>query len=172
MATGPNGVIIYASRYGTTLQYAEWIRKELRIPLIVPERLDDQVLAACDFVIIATPVYRGEMLVREWLWYNQFRLRAKRVFLAIVCTHFADGEKRVTIMKDNIPIGISPEYYFLPGRLIVDALTTEDSRFLHLNATTEENRGNGDAVVTDATAMEESIMPLLESVRAFVDGSH
>lgn len=132
MATSPDGVIVYKSRYGTTQQYAEWIKKELRVPKIDPERLDGQVLAACDFVVIGTPVYQGEMLIRDWLWFNQPGLSAKRLFVFIVCLHFTDADKRQQMIADNIPGSLlaSCAFYFLPGRVNVEALSPEDARLM------------------------------------------
>ena len=116
MATPLDGVLVYRTRYGTTLQYAEWIKKELRIPMIDPERMDDQVLSACDFLVIGTPVYQGEMLIRDWLYQNERRLEGKRLFLFIACSHFADREKQQIMIKDNIPASILArcEPYFMP----------------------------------------------------------
>ena len=161
MATSPDGVLVYKSRYGTTLQYTEWIKKELRIPGIDPERLDGQVLSACDFLVIGTPVYQGEMLIRDWLWLNQPRLSAKRLFLFIVCLHFTDAEKRRQMIADNIPGSLLAgcEFYFLPGRVIVEALSAEDARLM------------GDQAPPPLTHVtEERIRPLVAAVRAFGAG--
>jgi hypothetical protein len=118
MATSLNGVIVYRSRAGATQQYAMWIKEELRIPMIDPERLDDRILSICDFVVIGTPVYTGEMLVRDWLWSNHHRLSKMRLFLFVVCAHFSDSEKRRMMIDDNIPPDIVRccELHFLPGR--------------------------------------------------------
>jgi hypothetical protein len=158
MATPPDGVLVYRSRYGTTLQYAEWIKKELRIPKIEPERLDDQVLAASDFLVIGTPVYQGEMLIRDWLEQNEQRLHTKRLFLFIVCLHFTDAEKRQQMITDNIPDGLLSgcELYFLPGRLVVENLSAEDARFMDTQ---------GPPPITHVTA--ERIRPLVASVREY-----
>jgi hypothetical protein len=157
MTTSPDGVIVYKSRYGTTQQYAEWIKKKLRMPRIDPERLDASILAACDFLVIGTPVYQGEMLIRDWLWLNQPRLSTKRLFFFIVCLHFTDAEKRRQMIADNIPGSLLAdcEFYFLPGRVIVETLSAEDARLLDAQASPP---------LTHVT--EERIRPLVESVRA------
>lgn len=161
MATSPDGVIVYKSRYGTTQQYAEWIKKELRIPKIDPERLDGSILSACDFLVIGTPVYQGEMLIRDWLWLNQPRLSTKRLFFFIVCLYFTDAEKRRQMIADNIPGSLlgGCEFHFLPGRVNVEALTAEDARLMN---------GQAPSPLTHVT--EERIRPLVESVRAYGAG--
>ena len=123
-----NGVVIYKSRYGTTQEYAERIRTELGIPMIDPERLDGQVLSVCDFLVIGSPVYLGEMLIRDWLKENQSRLGATRLFLFVVGTDLTDSGKRLAVIRGNIPTGMlaSCEIYFLPGREVVNGLPVAD----------------------------------------------
>lgn len=162
MTTVPDGVLVYKSRYGTTQQYAEWIKKELRIPKIDPERIDGQVLSASDFLVIGTPVYQGEMLIRDWLWLNQPQLSGKRLFLFIVCLHFTDAEKRRLMIADNIPGSLLPvcEAFFLPGSVILETLSPEDARFM-----------DGQPVASPLTHVtEERIRPLVASVRAYGEG--
>ena len=161
MATPPDGVLVYKSRYGTTLQYAEWIKKELRIPKIDPERLDSSILAACDFLVIGAPVYQGEMLIRDWLWLNQPRLSAKRLFFFIVCLHFTDAEKRRQMIADNIPGSLlaACEFHFVPGRVIMETLSPEDARLI-----------DGQVPPPQTHVTEERIRPLVASVRAYGAG--
>ena len=172
MATPLDGVLVYRTRYGTTLQYAEWIKKELRIPMIDPERMDDQVLSACDFLVIGTPVYQGEMLIRDWLYQNERRLEGKRLFLFIACSHFADREKQQIMIKDNIPASILArcEPYFIPGRLLVEKLTPEDVSLLSLATPAEPHRDKKDAAASSIPLQEENIIPLIESIRYFASG--
>lgn len=160
MTTSPDGVIVYKSRYGTTQQYAEWIKKELHVPGIDPERLDASILAACDFLMIGTPVYQGEMLIRDWLWLNQPRLGTKRLFFFIVCLYFTDAEKRRQMIADNIPGSLlgGCEFHFLPGRVTVEALSAEDARLM-------------DGQVPPLTHVtQERIRPLVAAVRAYGAG--
>jgi menaquinone-dependent protoporphyrinogen IX oxidase len=181
MGPSLSGVILFKSRYGTTGQYGEWIRKALRLPLIDPERLDQQVLSACDFLVIGTPVYRGKMLIGDWLRQNEARLRGTRLFLFIVCTHYADTEKQQTMIRDNIPPALlgSCTAWFLPGKLMIDRLTREDSLFLNLTASPEAGRVSGSVTVagrnsTCATetavdpVREENLGPLLDTLRSLV----
>jgi len=172
MGTPLNGVVVFKSRYGATQQYAEWIREELRIPLIDPERLDDRVVAVCDFVVIGTPVYRGKMLIADWLAQNQQRLRGRRLFLFIVCTHFEDREQQMRMLRDNIPDGMLASFdaWFLAGRVIVGDLSETDVLYLNLADLTAEERVKKDnATRTGDLVREGNILPLVEKVRSFAD---
>lgn len=167
MAASPNGVVVYESRYGATRQYAEWIKQELGIPLVSPERLDEHVLSLCDFLVVGAPVYLGKMLVADWLKDNQINLREKRLFLFIVCTHYADVEKQQTMIKENVPEGIlaSCETFFVPGRVVVGNLSAEDALALGLGENTDRDR----ASLADPCdpVHKANIIPLLDAVAGF-----
>ena len=170
IATVINGVVAYESRYGATEQYAQWMRQELRIPLIEPERLDDQVLHASDFLVVATPVYRGKMLVADWLRDNQIRLRETRLFLVIVCTHFSDKEKQMNIIRDNIPSGMLAfsQAWFLPGRVISSELNTADAQYLNLAMLSAQERAARDAATRAGDPVrKENILPVIPAVHSF-----
>jgi menaquinone-dependent protoporphyrinogen IX oxidase len=169
MTASPNGVIVYKTRYGTTQEYAEWIRKELRIPMIDPERLDEQVLSRCDFLVVGTSVYLGKMLIADWLSDNLDRLRKMRVFLFVVCTYFSDMERQRAMIKDNIPDALLAvcDVFFLPGRVIADRLSTEDAFLLDPRAGGESPAG----VVPECDPVQKgNILPLLKAVWAFATG--
>jgi len=172
MAGPSDGVVLYQSRYGATQQYPEWMRKELRIPMIDPERLDDLVLRACNFIVIGTPVYRGRMLIRDWLRDNQHRLRETRLFLMIVCTHFSDREKQMTMIRDNIPYGMLPscEAWFMPGKVIIADLCETDAQYLNVATLTERERAEKDAAMLASDPIQkENILPVIKAVRSFTD---
>ena len=57
-----NGAIFYASKYGSTEQYAHWIADELDIP-VFDIRRDPETPAAYDFALIAVPALSGWQLV-------------------------------------------------------------------------------------------------------------
>jgi len=129
-----NGIVLYKSRYGATRQYADWISADLRLPMIDPERLDDQVLAACNFLLIGTSVYNGELLLKDWLEQHAQRLRNKKLFLFIVCAPSPDVEKHPQIIADNVPKAIraATGVFFLPGRMIINDTDVDAVRKEHI----------------------------------------
>jgi hypothetical protein len=96
--------------------------------MIDPERLDDQVLSLCDFLVIGSPVYQGEMLIRDWLKDNRVRFGQRRLFVFIIGTDLAEIGKRLAVIRENIPTGMLAycEVYFLAGRQIVDGVGAAD----------------------------------------------
>ena len=61
------GIIIYKSKYGATSQYAHWLSEELKLPAREPEEITSNELADCDFIIVGSAVYVGNLLIRKWL---------------------------------------------------------------------------------------------------------
>lgn len=119
--------------------------------MIDPDRLDHQILSMCDFLVIGTPVYNGNMLISDWLRQNEHRLRGTRLFFFIVCTYYADLEKQQIMIRDNIPSGLLPScaIWFLPGR---------------------DPEVESIAALTADLVQEKVLVPLLGTVRAFAAG--
>jgi menaquinone-dependent protoporphyrinogen IX oxidase len=78
------GIIIYKGKYGATQQYAEWLSKELQLPVRKPENLTASHLSLYDFVVIGSSVYEGGLLMKNWLKKYAEILQNKKVFLFIV----------------------------------------------------------------------------------------
>ncbi|HEY8969763.1 MAG TPA: flavodoxin domain-containing protein [Puia sp.] len=125
-----NGIVLYRSRNGATRQYADWIGTALRLPVIDPERVDETLLAAADFLLIGTSVYYGELTLRDWLKENVPGLVHKKLFFFIVCAPSPDVSKHGQIIMDNIPgplLRPSTDIFFLPGRWMLDPASKEAS---------------------------------------------
>lgn len=165
-----NGIVLYKSRYGATRQYADWIGRDLRLPVIDPERMDERLLATCDFLLIGASVYNGELLLKDWLRENEHRFSRKKLFLFIVCAPTPDVGKHHQIILDNIPRSIwdVTDIVFLPGRWILRDLSLADSRTLEQKARTENDPVKKNALSQDNDAVkEEHIAGLLKTVRSF-----
>jgi len=166
-----NGIVLYRSKYGATRQYADWIGADLRLPVIDPEMINDQLLAACDFLLIGTSVYLGDLLLKAWLKGNKHRLEHKKLFFFIVCAPTPDVSTHGQIIMDNIPGDLlrpSTDIVFLPGRWIFSQLSRTDGRVLKAKALTETDPAKKEALSQDSDAVKkENIAELLEAVRSF-----
>jgi len=149
-----NGIVLYKSRYGATRQYADWIGADLRLPVIDPERIDEKLLAACDFLLIGTSVYNGDLLLKTWLRGSTHHLKDKKLFFFIVCAPSPDVNRHGQIIMDNIPSVLlrpATDIFFLPGRWI-----------------TEDGPAKRDILSQDNDAVKkENIAGVLEAVRTF-----
>jgi menaquinone-dependent protoporphyrinogen IX oxidase len=166
-----NGIVLYRSRYGATRQYADWIGADLRLPVIDPEMINDRLLAGCDFLLIGTSVYLGDLLLRAWLKANKHRLEHKKLFFFIVCAPSPDVTRHGQIIMDNIPGDLlrpSTDIVFLPGRWIFSQLSPTDGRVLKEKAQTETDPAKKQVLSQDSDAVKkENISELLEAVRSF-----
>jgi len=139
-----NGIVLYRSRYGATKQYADWIGTALRLPVIDPERVDEQLLATCDFLLIGTPIYTGELLLKAWLKENVLHLRHKKLFFFIVCAPSPDVSKHGQVIMDNLPSPLlrpSTDIFFLPGRWILDDPALKEALSKDSDGVKKENIG-------------------------------
>ena len=166
-----NGAVIYKSRYGATEQYAGWIGGELKLPVLAPERLDESIISACDFLIIGTSVYMGKLLIKDWLGHHKKLLMGKKLFLFIVCGSAAlDLQAQDQIIKTNLPEGLfTPEsIFFLPGRLSRKDLSLADRMLLRLGARLEEDPIKKASMSHDIDAVKkENITDIIKAVRGF-----
>ena len=165
-----NGIVLYKSRYGATRQYADWIGTDLRLPVIDPERMNEGLLAACDFLLIGASVYNGDLLLKDWLKKNQYHLVNKKLFLFIVCAPMSDAGKHHQIILDNIPgpIWDVTDIVFLPGRWILRELSVTDGQALEEKARLENDPAKKGALSQDSDDVrKEHIDDLLKKVRSF-----
>lgn len=61
-----NGAIFYATRYGSTAQYAEWISVATGISAFDVNKTDADP-SAYDFVVIGSPVIYHKLPIRNWV---------------------------------------------------------------------------------------------------------
>jgi hypothetical protein len=60
------GAVFYASRYGSTAQYAQWIAEATSLPVYNVEE-PHATLAEFDFLVIGSPVLYFKLMVRRWV---------------------------------------------------------------------------------------------------------
>jgi len=165
-----NGIVLYRSRYGATRQYADWIAADLRLPVIDPERIDERLLSASDFLLIGASVYNGDLSLKTWLRGNTHHLEHKKLFFFIVCAPSPDVNKYGQIIMDNIPGALlrpSTDIFFLPGRWIFSDLSPSDRRALMEKALAESDPTKKAALSQDIDAVKkENVAGLLEAVRS------
>ena len=78
-----NGAIFYASKYGSTEQYAHWIADELDIPFYDIRR-DHAEPSDYDFALIAVPVIYHKLMGHKWICRHADTLLARPTFLVSV----------------------------------------------------------------------------------------
>ncbi len=56
-----NAIVLYASKYGSTEQYARWIAKRLNCPVLNIRKLTDDLLEKVDTVVFGGGIYAGKI---------------------------------------------------------------------------------------------------------------
>ncbi|HOG64640.1 MAG TPA: flavodoxin domain-containing protein [Spirochaetota bacterium] len=162
------GLVVYASHYGTTRQYAVWIATELGFECIEAVKgIPDP--SGYDCIIMGGSVYAGGWLLRKWVEQHAGILVRKRVYGFTVSTTPPEktGEHDAVVLK-NLPKNLqegTPFWHF-GGAIDVGKL-----RFFHRilfrmvmsmskSPDAGEHKRNGVDYVSRG-----SILPLLERVK-------
>ena len=131
------GIVIYKGKYGATKQYAKWIGWELGLPVADSKDIKENELSYYDFLLIGTSVYIGKLQIQKWLKDNIAYLHGKKIFLfQVAATPPEEKEKRQAYNRASIPEEIlkNCEFYFLPGRMIMQKLSWIDRFMLKMGA--------------------------------------
>ncbi len=165
-------VITYKGRYGATKQYAEWLGKELNIPVSPVENLDEEDLGKLDAVIIGTSVYIGKLEAGKWMRKNVHVLKRKKVFLFIVSgTPPNEREKLMEYVSGGVPKDLLENCHvsFLHGRMIYKNLGWRDKFMLKMGARLVRAKDPAEAtqMITDFDDVKkENLTGLIELIKA------
>jgi menaquinone-dependent protoporphyrinogen IX oxidase len=78
-----NGAIFFASKYGSTAEYAGWISVATGLPVF--DARDANVdPTRYDFLVLGSPVYYYKPVIRKWLRRNLARLKDKPIIMFTV----------------------------------------------------------------------------------------
>ena len=131
------GIVIYKGKYGATKQYAKWIGAESGLPVADSKDIKENELSYYDFLLIGSSVYIGKLQIQKWLKDNLTYLCGKKIFLfQVAATPPEEKEKRQAYNRSSIPDEIMKncEFYFLPGRMIMQKLSWKDRFMLKMGA--------------------------------------
>lgn len=165
------GIIIYKGRYGATQQYAGWLGAALKLEVWPAGRVDKDSLTGYDYFLIGSSVYIGKLEIKKWLAKNQSYLRAKKIFFFQVAgTPPEEKEKRQVYNESGIPkeIKVNCEFYFLPGRMVMQKLSWKDRFMLKMGARLTKNHAEKKTMLTDYDHVtKEKLNGLIESVEKY-----
>lgn len=165
------GIVVYNGKYGATKQYAKWIGRELGLPVEDSKDILANELSYYDFLLIGSSVYIGKLQIQKWLKNNLAYLSEKKIFLfQVAATSPVEKEKRQAYNLASIPSAIlkNCEFYFLPGRMIMQKLSWKDRFMLKMGARLTKDPAEKKIMLTDYDGVrKENIAALLNAVREF-----
>ena len=129
-----NGAVLYATKYGSTAQYAGWIGDATRMP-VWNVNTKDVDLEKYDFFVIATPVIYYKLLIADWMRENLAKLNGKPIIMVTV-SGAPPGPKLDAWVGDSLPADFvgTIKHVALRGRQIPSELTWYDRAMLIIAA--------------------------------------
>ncbi len=128
------GAVLYATKYGSTAEYANWIGAAAGLP-ILNVRTDDVDVDAYDFLILATPVIYYKLLITDWVRENLPKLGGKPIVMVTV-SGAPPGPKLNAWVGDSLPADFLAGVTHVPlrGRQIPAQLSWYDRAMLIIAA--------------------------------------
>jgi menaquinone-dependent protoporphyrinogen IX oxidase len=165
------GIIVYKGKYGSTHQYASWLRNELELHLAPAENCKKYQLELSDVVIIGSSIYIGKLSIGKWMKNNIDTLRNKKIFLFAVCgTPVSETKKLQTYLESSVPAELLQQckVYFLPGRLVYKNLSWMDKFMLRMGSMLSKEPEAKNAMLTDYDDVkEENLDELVNDIKTF-----
>lgn len=166
-----NSVIIYKGKYGATQQYAQWLSEELGLRVDSAVNISGDAIKPFDYLILGSSVYIGKLQLTSWLLKNEKILAGKKIFFFLVAgTPPSETEKLMGYINKCIPGSLisSCEFYFLPGKLDIKALSWKDRFMLRMGARLAKDPADRANMLTPYDKVKkENLAPILENVRRF-----
>ena len=129
-----DGAVLYATKYGSTAEYANWIGQATGLPVfdVRKEAVDPNEF---DFLILATPVIYYKLLITDWVQRNLSKLARKPIIMVTV-SGAPPGPKLDAWVGDSLPAEFiaNATHVGLRGRQIPGDLTWFDRAMLIIAA--------------------------------------
>jgi menaquinone-dependent protoporphyrinogen IX oxidase len=168
------GIIIYKGKYGATKQYAEWLGKELDLPVFNPDNYRTEDVFNCDYVIIGSSVYIGKLQMKDWIKSNIPGLLKKKLYMFVVSgTPPEERGKLETYLQGSVPFQMRKrsQVYFLPGKLTYSNLSWRDKFMLRMGAMLNKDKEAGKKMLTNYNNVrKENLDALINDVKNYTGG--
>lgn len=129
-----DGAVLYATKYGSTAEYANWIGQATGLPVFDVRKaaVDPNEF---DFLILATPVIYYKLLITDWVQRNLSKLDRKPIIMVTV-SGAPPGPKLDAWVGDSLPAEFiaNATHVGLRGRQIPGNLTWFDRAMLIIAA--------------------------------------
>lgn len=125
-----NGAVLYAAKYGSTAEYADWIGEATGLP-VFNVRSDNVDPESYDFLILATPVIYYKLFITDWVRENLSKLEGKPIVIVTV-SGAPLGPKLDACVGDSLPADFvtNATHVALRGRQTPAELTWYDRAML------------------------------------------
>ncbi len=161
-------LIVYQSKYGSTKQYAEWIRKESNGDLVNIENGDKPDPAGYDIIIIGGSVRIGKIVIAPFIEDHWSVLKGKSVILFTTSGTPPRHPRIQSIYEKSLPEEIRKEikYFPLHGRISGENLTLWDKFLMAIGKLMEQDETLKKDMGKDFDGVQrENLLPLFEYLK-------
>ena len=162
-----NGAIFYASKYGSTAQYAAWIGEATGIPVFNVEGAPPP--DAYDFVVLGSPVIYYGFRIEKWV-NDHLGVLEERPVVFFSVSGAGPGPKLDAWLAESLPKSFVKHmrHVGLRGRQIPADLTWYDRTMLIIGGLKNPDRKAGREELKGFDYMDQgSIGPIVEMVRRY-----
>ena len=167
-----NGIVVFASKYGSTREYASLIAQKLGTEVLRASEAPSKVVSGADFIVLGSPIYAYSVLpeMEGFLEKNQEILAGKPLAAFVVCGDTMwnpkageGGNKNLEKLTRFLP-GEPFAVAILGGRMIMDELDNEDGPRI---------RAFYKRLGREPTGYDrmESVDPFIERINEFLESS-
>lgn len=160
-----NGAIFYATSYGSTADYANWIAEATGLPAFDINK-HYSAIKDFDFLVLGSPVIYHKLLFRKWVQRNQAAMASKPVILFTVSGAPA-GAKLDGWIADSLPPRLIRRMHHvaLRGRQKPGELTLYDRMMLIIGRLKNPDRQAGREELYGFDFMDrDSIGPVVDLI--------
>jgi len=129
-----NTVVIYASNYGFTQQYALHISKELGCDVFNLNNFDSDLLNNYETIIFGSGVYAGKLNKASFINKNQSKLTNKNIIIfsvSLTTPRNDEDKKRIQLVFENsIRTNLNIKFFNMPGGMNYSKLNTIHSMMM------------------------------------------
>lgn len=128
------GIIVYASTYGCTREYAEQIESATGWKAVEAGSVEDEELKAAETVIIGSPVIKSSPVLAPWIHKNWNLLKSRNVVLFTTSGSNPMDSRLHEGVKRNLSPAISEYISYIPlgGRMVFTLLSTRHKLLLRI----------------------------------------
>lgn len=96
--------VVYATKYGHTKQYAEWMKEEAGADIFAAASFTSTKALEYKVVVFAGGVYGDKILVMDWLKKNLGQVNVNKIIVAAVSWYCNDSEEaKARLIAENFP---------------------------------------------------------------------
>ena len=162
-----NGAIFYASKYGSTAQYANWIGEATGLPVFNVDNAPPP--ESFDFLVVGSPIIYYGLLIEKWVSEHLGALEERPVVFFSV-SGSGPGPKLDGWIKESLPKSFVQHMHHvaLRGRQDPTELTWYDRTMLIIGGLKNPDRKAGREELKGFDYMDQSsIGPIVEMVRGY-----